>query len=505
MSSSIEDQLEVEITLPTGEAYLQPIGLFINNEFVPSQSKAKFETFNPTTSKSIVSIYEGLEEDVNIAVKIATKTFYNVWNKTNHEEKAKIMNNFADLIDENAHLLAKIESMDSGKPYQTNSINDIYSTSALVRYYAGWIDKSKSNDKLIHKDEENYAYTIDEPFGVVGQIIPWNYPISMAGWKFAPALAAGNCIIMKTAENTPLSMLYLAKLVKEAGFPAGVFNILSGFGNTCGAAIASHLKVRKIAFTGSTLTGQIVQKLASSNLKAVTLECGGKSPLLVFPDANIEKTIEWASFGIMYNMGQNCTANSRIYVHESIYEKFIKEFADYCENNYKIGDPFDEKVQIGPLISKLQQEKVLKYIESGIKEGARLIIGGKAPTTSPLSDGYYVEPTIFADVTEDMTIMKEEIFGPVAAIAPFKTEEEVVEKANNSEYGLAAMIFTKDMSRAHRLARTIEAGSVYLNCSNNEDQRVPFGGVKMSGFGRELGEWGFSEYTQTKAVHVNLT
>ncbi len=494
--------LEVTVAFPDTSDYKQPTGLFINNEFVPSTSNIEIQAINPTTGEIITSVHAANENDVDIAVKAARKAFTDVWSQVPPTEKGKLLFNLATLIEQNAEVLAKIECLDSGKPLYTNALADIEATADLFRYYAGWCDKSFG--KTIDISPTKYAYVLYEPYGVVGQIIPWNYPIAMAGWKLGPALAGGNTVVLKTAEQTPLSMLYLAKLFVKAGFPPGVVNIISGYGPTAGAALASHIDVDKVAFTGSTATGKIIQALAASNLKAVTLECGGKSPMLIFDDADLDQAIKWTAFGIMYNMGQNCTANSRVYVQEGVYQKFVEGFKEFVMKEYKVNDPFAKDTTIGPLVTKQQQERVLSYINIGIEEGATLFLGGGKPSASEFSKGWFVEPTIFTNVNDNMRIMKEEIFGPVVGIASFKSEEEVLERANKSSYGLGSAIFTNDIKRAHNMARKIQAGMVYINSSNDEDHRIPFGGVKLSGVGRELGPEGISMYTQAKSIHVNL-
>lgn len=370
-----------------------------------------------------------------------------------------------------------------------------------LRYYGGYADKI--HGQVINTSPAKFAYTIREPIGVCGQIIPWNYPLAMAAWKLGPALACGNTVVMKASENTPLSILYLANLVKEAGFPPGVVNILNGWGKEAGAAIASHLDIDKIAFTGSTATGRNIMKMASINMKNITLETGGKSPLLVFEDADLEQAVKWAHIGIMSNMGQICTATSRILVQESIYEKFTTLFKDQINEVSKVGDPFHDSTFQGPQVTKAQYEKVLAYIESGKEEGATLAVGGTAHKNVG-GKGFFISPTVFIDVKDNMKIFREEIFGPFAVVSSFKTEEEAISRANDTTYGLGSAVFTKDLERAHRVARDIEAGMVWVNSSNDSDYRIPFGGVKQSGIGRELGEAGLAAYTNIKAVHVNM-
>ncbi|ODV94616.1 hypothetical protein PACTADRAFT_50485 [Pachysolen tannophilus NRRL Y-2460] len=488
--------LFVDIKLPTGITYQQPIGLYIDGEWRKSDSTA--ESVNPATEEPITSVYFANEKDVDDAAHAAKKAFKQ-WKKIPGAEKAKLINKLADLTIENLELLSAVEALDTGKPLELNCKADIEGVADYLKYCAGWADKN--HGKYIPVTSTKFAYTVPEPYGVVGQIVPWNYPLSMSGWKIAPALAAGNCIIIKSAENTPLSLLLFATLVEKAGFPKGVVNIISGYGPIAGSAIAKHPLISKVAFTGSTKVGSIVQKLAAENLKAVTLECGGKSPLIVFDDADIDQCIKWASFGIFYNSGQNCTSNSRIYVQEKIYDEFVSKFTKFTKEKYILKDPFDKSCELGPVISKIQYDRIKNYIEIGAKEGALMVTGNEPHT---FKTGYYIQPTIFTDCTEDMTIVKEEIFGPVVAISKFSTQEEVIEKANNSTYGLASMVFTKDLVRGHVMAEELEAGMCYINSSNDEDIRVPFGGYKMSGVGRELGENGILAYTQVKAVHVNM-
>jgi aldehyde dehydrogenase (NAD+) len=325
----------------------------------------------------------------------------------------------------------------------------------------------------------------------------------MAAWKLGPALACGNTVVLKAAEQTPLSILYLATLVKKAGFPPGVVNILNGYGRDAGAAIASHLGIDKIAFTGSTATGREIMKMAAVNMKNVTLETGGKSPLIVFEDADLEQAAKWAHSGVMSNMGQICTATSRVLVHETVYNKFVELYLREIKLVSKIGDPFEKGTYQGPQVTKAQYERVLGYIEAGKREGATLVSGG-VPYKDVNGKGFFIEPTVFTNVKDDMTIYREEVFGPFVAISSFKTEEEAVDRANDTTYGLGGAVFTENIARAHRVAKKIEAGSVWVNSSNDSDFRVPFGGVKQSGIGRELGEAGLEAYTTTKAVHVNL-
>lgn len=493
--------LEYKVTLPDGQTFTQPSGLFINNEFVKSKSGKTIDSINPATLDVNGSVYAADKEDVDIAVQAARAAFKS-WKLVTGVERGALLNKFADVLEKERDLIGAMEAWDSGKTKEQNAVYDIDECIGCFRYFAGWADKVTG--KVIQNDPKKFAYTIHEPYGVCGQIIPWNYPLAMAAWKLAPALAAGNCVVIKSSEITPLSLLYFGTIFKQVGFPAGVVNILSGYGATCGKAMAIHKDVDKIAFTGSTATGKVIQQLAAANLKAVTLECGGKSPLIVREDADLEQAVKWAAVGIMSNQGQVCTSTSRVYVHEKVYEQFLEEFAKHVKEEYKQGEMFNSDAIVGPQVSKMQFEKVLSYIDIGKEEGARVILGGEKNSDGELSKGYFVKPTIFADVKPDMRIVNEEIFGPVVACGKFSTDEEALKYANQTEYGLGAAVFTKDITRAHEMAREIEAGMVWINSSNDSDFHVPFGGVKMSGVGRELGEYGLTMYTQAKAVHVNL-
>ena len=417
-------------------------------------------------------------------------------------DRGHLMLKLADIIDSHAETLATIETWDNGKPYSVALGEDLGEVVSCFRYYGGWADKI--HGQTISTTSQKFAYTLRQPIGVCGQIIPWNYPLAMAAWKLGPALACGNTVVIKAAEQTPLSILYLANLIKEAGFPPGVVNILNGHGKECGAAIAGHLDIDKVAFTGSTVTGKQIMKTASVNMKNITLETGGKSPLLVFDDADLEQAAKWAHIGIMSNMGQICTATSRVLVQEGIYDKFVAEFKEVVKTTSKVGDPFKDETFQGPQVTKAQYEKVLGYIESGKQEGATLAAGGVPHKNVGEGKGFFIEPTIFTEVKDSMKIYQEEVFGPFVVIASFKTEEQALEMANNTTYGLGSAVFTRDVEKAHRVASRIEAGMVWINSSNDSDFRVPFGGVKQSGIGRELGEAGLAAYSQTKAIHVNM-
>ncbi|KAL2127705.1 hypothetical protein VTI74DRAFT_10297 [Chaetomium olivicolor] len=488
----------VELQTPVTGSYKQPTGLFINNEFVEGVEKKKFEVINPSTEEVICSVSEATEKDVDIAVAAARKAFEGEWRRTTPNQRGRYLLKLADICEKNLDLLAAVESLDNGKSI-TMARGDVGAVVGCIRYYGGWADKIEG--KTIDISPDMFHYTRQEPLGVCGQIIPWNFPLLMLAWKIGPALATGNTIVLKTAEQTPLSALVMAQFIKEAGFPAGVVNIISGFGKIAGAAIASHMDVDKVAFTGSTIVGRsIMQAAAASNLKKVTLELGGKSPNIVFNDADIEEAIGWVNFGIYYNHGQCCCAGSRIYVQEGIYDKFIEAFKKRAQEN-KVGDPFHPETFQGPQVSKLQFDRIMGYIKSGKEQGATVVTGGER-----LGDkGYFIQPTIFADVKQDMKIMQEEIFGPVCAIAKFKTEEEAIQLAHDTSYGLAAAVHTKDLDTAIRVSNALRAGTVWVNCYNQLHWALPFGGFAESGIGRELGEAALANYTETKSVAIKLT
>ncbi|WEW59217.1 mitochondrial aldehyde dehydrogenase [Emydomyces testavorans] len=496
-------ELFTELTAPNGRRYTQPLGLFIDNEFVPAKSGQKITSINPTDESEIASVHAAGAEDVDIAVKAARKALKDPsWKQLPPTDRGKLMVKLAELVEQHAEILATIEAWDNGKPYSVAVGEDCVEVSETLRFYGGFADKVYGS--TISTTPAKFAYTLRQPIGVVGQIIPWNYPLAMAAWKLGPALACGNTVILKPAEQTPLSILYFANLIKEAGFPPGVVNILNGVGKEVGAAIASHMDIDKIAFTGSTATGRQIMKMAAVNMKNITLETGGKSPLLVFEDADLEQAAKWAHIGIMSNMGQICTATSRIIVQDTIYDKFIAQFKEIVASTSKVGDPFADDTFQGPQVTKAQYDKVLSYIESGKSEGAKLEAGGVPHKNVGNGRGFFIEPTIFTNVTDNMKIYREEVFGPFVVITSFKTEDEALTKANDTTYGLGAAVFTRDIERAHRVAAEIEAGMVWINSSNDSDFRIPFGGVKQSGIGRELGEAGLEAYSQTKAVHVNL-
>lgn len=377
---------------------------------------------------------------------------------------------------------------------------DLPETVNTIRYYSGWCDKI--HGQTIPTTADKFAYTLRQPIGVIGQIIPWNYPLAMAAWKLGPALACGNTVVLKAAEQTPLSILVLGKLIKEAGFPPGVVNLINGFGQEAGLALVEHPLVDKIAFTGSTATARNIMASAARSLKNITLETGGKSPLIVFDDADLEQAVKWSHLGIMSNQGQICTATSRILVQDAVATAFISKFKEAVASISKIGTQWDDSTYQGPQVSKAQYDRIMSYVQTGKDEGANLLMGGESRSID--NKGYFIAPTVFTDVKDSMRIYQEEIFGPFVVISTFKDDEEAISRANHSTYGLGAAIFTENLRKAHRVAAEIEAGMVWVNSSQDCDFRVPFGGVKQSGIGRELGEAGLEAYSQIKAVHVNL-
>ncbi|KAJ9137548.1 Aldehyde dehydrogenase (NAD+) [Pleurostoma richardsiae] len=490
----------LELIAPDGKKLTLSTGLFINNEFVRSDSGSKITAIDPATEAEICSVEAGSLDDVDRAVQAARAALnHPSWRDLSGTERSTLMNRLADLLEQHKETLATLETWNSGKPYQVVLDLDLQAAIGCIRYYAGWADKF--HGQTIPTHSKKFAYTIRQPIGVCAQIIPWNYPILMAAWKLGPALATGNTIVLKPAEQTPLSILRIGDLIAKAEFPPGVVNIINGHGRDVGQALASHLGVDKVAFTGSTSTGKLIQRAASANLKSLTLETGGKSPLVVFDDANITQAAKWGHMGIMSNQGQICTANSRLLVQEGIYDKFIEAFVEVLKSQ-KIGDPFASETFQGPQVSRAQYEKILSYVRSAKEEGAKLVAGGKPYDSG--GKGYFIEPTVFKDVTSDMKIYREEIFGPVVAISRFGTEEQALQMANETEYGLAASVFTENIRLAHRMASRLEAGMVWINSSVDADFRVPFGGVKQSGIGSELGEAGLEGYLQTKAVHLNM-
>lgn len=472
--------------------------LLIDGKLVNSQDGKLFDSIDPRTGKVICQIQEANEKDANLAVAAARRAFdEGPWPRMSGRERGRIMHRFADILEKHSEELSALETLDNGKPVFFSKHADIPLSIDHLRYYAGWADKLQG--KTIPVDGDFFAYTLHEPVGVVAQIIPWNFPLLMMAWKIAPALAAGNTIVLKPAEQTPLTALRAGELALEAGLPPGVLNVIPGFGDTAGKTLSHHMDVDKIAFTGSTEVGHLIMKgAAESNLKRVSLELGGKSAGIVCQDADIDKAVEDAHFGLFFNQGQCCCASSRVFVHESVYDEFVMKSVARAKKR-TVGDPFT-KVDQGPQVSEEQFDKVLAYIKHGIRDGADLLLGGKRHG----AQGYYVEPTIFGNVTDQMTIAKEEIFGPVMSILKFKTDEEAIRRANKSHYGLAAGVWTSNINRANTYSRNLRAGTVWVNMYDNFDAAIPFGGYKMSGIGRDKGEYALEQYTQIKCVQTPI-
>ncbi len=483
---------EVEVALPE-------LKLLINNQWVASESGRTFATVSPSTGEEICQVAEADAADVDKAVEAARAAFeHGPWRKMNASARGRLINRLADLIEQNADQLARLEALDNGKPVSVAKAVDVAKTVACYRYFAGWTDKVQG--KTIPIDGDFLCYTRHEPIGVVGQIIPWNFPMLMMAWKLAPALATGNTVLMKPAEQTPLSALRIGELILEAGFPAGVVNILPGFGPTAGAAIARHMDIDKVAFTGSTEVGHLIMEAAArSNLKPVTLELGGKSPNIIFDDVDLDEAVEGAHMGLFANLGQSCCAGSRVFVEETIYQQFMEKSIARAKKRI-VGDPFDLRTELGPVVDQSQFDKVMGYIESGRSQGATLACGGDRIGNR----GYFIQPTVFSDVQDEMTIAREEIFGPVMSVISFKGVDEAIARANRTSYGLAAAVWTRDIKKALAVSAAVRAGTVWINCYNIMDTRAPFGGFKQSGIGRELGEYGLQQYTQIKSVIAKL-
>ncbi|KAL0447119.1 UNVERIFIED_CONTAM: Aldehyde dehydrogenase family 2 member B7, mitochondrial [Sesamum latifolium] len=473
--------------------------LLINGQFVDAASGKTFPTLDPRSGEVIAHVAEGDTEDINRAVAAARKAFdEGPWPKMTAYERCRIMLRFADLVEKHNDEIAALETWDNGKVYEQSAHVEIPMLARLFRYYAGWSDKI--HGLTIRADGPYHVQSLHEPIGVAGQIIPWNFPLLMFAWKVGPALACGNTVVLKTAEQTPLSALLVSKLFLEAGLPDGVLNVVSGFGPSAGAALCSHMDVDKLAFTGSTATGKMVLELAAkSNLKPVTLELGGKSPFIVCEDADVDKAVEVAHFALFFNQGQCCCAGSRTFVHEKVYDEFVAKAKERAMKR-NVGDPFKTGMEQGPQIDAEQFNKILKYIKYGKECGATLETGGDRFGTK----GYYIQPTVFSNVQDDMPIAKDEIFGPVQSVLKFKDNKEVIRRANNSPYGLAAGIFTQDLDTANTLTRALRVGTVWVNCFDTFDAAIPFGGYKMSGIGREKGEYSLKNYLQVKAVVTSL-
>lgn len=484
-------------------------GLYIGGRWRPSESNQTMVSINPATGRPLSTVASGTPADVDTAVAAARAALADpAWRDITPLQRGELLHRLAELVEANGEDLALIESLDNGKPVAVARAVDVGTTAKLFRYFAGW--PSKFEGSTIPLSPRNglriLNYTVHEPIGVVGAIVPWNFPMSMAAWKLAPALAMGNTVVLKPAEETSLSTLRLAELVEQAGFPPGVVNVVTGTGGVVGAAIAAHPGVDKVAFTGSTETGRAVTRAALGNMKKVSLELGGKSPHIVFPDADPVAVAKAASDGIFFNQGQTCTAGSRLYVHADIYNDVMSALVDHARQ-IVVGPGQDPATQMGPLVSARQLTTVKSYVESGLEQGAFLATGGSRPRGlgGEHANGYFLEPTVLAETTHAMKVVQEEIFGPVLVAMRWTEIDDLVGMANDSPYGLAAGLWTNDLTKAHQVAAAIKAGTVWINCFNMTDPASPFGGYKQSGWGREMGRGVLEQYTETKSVWVNLT
>lgn len=478
--------------------YDGPTQLLIDGQWREAISGKRFETVNPATGEVITSVAEADKADVDLAVKAARKAFEEgPWSKMTATDRGKVLSKLADLIMEHREELAALETMDNGKPISDARNIDVPLVADCIEYYAGWANKV--HGETIPVSGPFLNYTLREPIGVVGQIVAWNFPMLLAAWKLGPALATGNTVVLKPAEQTPLSALRLGELCLEAGIPPGVVNVLPGFGPTAGSALVTHPDVDKIAFTGEYITGQTIMREAAGTLKRISFELGGKSPNIIFADADLDAAVAGSLMGIFWNQGEVCCAGSRLFLQASVYDQFMDKLVGQA-GKMKVGDPMDPSTQVGALISEDHLNKVLRYIDIGKAEGATVRTGGNQPTKR----GYFVNPTIFDGVNDSMKIAREEIFGPVLSVIRFKDMDEVVPRANNTFYGLAAAVWTRDVGKAHAMARKLKAGTVWVNTYNVISSLSPFGGYKMSGFGRELGVHALESYTQVKSVWVSL-
>lgn len=493
-----------QIAPQVAEFLAKPKQMLIGGRWQHAASGKTFPTFNPATGDILAQVAEGDREDIDRAVKAARKAFdHGPWRTMTGSQRGRLIWKLADLMEAHLEEFAQLETLDNGKPVTVARAADVPLAVDLFRYMAGWTTKIEGNTIPLSvpytPDAQYLAYTLREPVGVVGQIVPWNFPLLMAAWKLGPALAAGCVIVLKPAEQTPLSAIRLGELFMEAGFPDGVINIVPGYGETAGAALAAHPSVDKVAFTGSTEVGKVIAQAATGNLKKVSLELGGKSPNIVLKDADLDVAIRGAASAIFFNHGQCCCAGSRLYVEQAIFDKVVEGVAEEAKK-IKVGPGLDPMTEMGPLVSDEQQQRVLGYLQDGVREGAQAVVGGRKVGKT----GYFVEPTVLVNTTSAMKVVQEEIFGPVVCAAPFRDLDEALPQANDTIYGLAAGIWTRDLSKAHQVAAELRAGTVWINCHNIFDAALPFGGYKQSGWGREMGHDALELYTEVKAVCARL-
>ncbi|HRH85498.1 MAG TPA: aldehyde dehydrogenase family protein [Rubrivivax sp.] len=476
-------------------------GLFIDGRSHPALSGKTFDSISPRNGETLAHIAQAGKEDVDLAVAAARRAFEGEWGRFKPFDRQRLMLKLADLVDKHYDELALLDTLDMGGPISRTTLGRRRAV-ALLRYYAGLATTIQGDTIPNSAPGEHFCYTLKEPVGVVAAINPWNGPIGLAIWKLCPVLATGCTVVLKPAEQAPLSPLRLAELCMEAGIPPGVVNVVAGFGDA-GAALAEHPGVDKIAFTGSTEVGQKIVRAAASNLKRLSMELGGKSPDIVFADADLDAAVPGAAMAVFQNSGQICSAGTRLFVQRPVYEEFVQRVAAYAKT-LKVGDPLDRATELGPLVSAEQLDRVTGYLSLGVEQGARAIAGGERLTDGPLAKGYFVAPTVFADVNDDMRIAREEIFGPVISALPFDTLDEVIARANDSSYGLGSGVWSRDVSTVHKVAKGLRTGTVWANCYQVMDPAIPFGGYKMSGFGRESGVEHVREYLQTKAVVLKL-
>ena len=477
--------------------------LFIDGQFVDAESGKTFTSPNPATGETFAEVAEADKADIDKAVAAARKAFEGKWSKMSARDRGRLMYKLSQLIERDTPQLAELETSDNGKPIKESTYIDLPSVVENFEYFAGWATKIEG--ETIPVPGQMFNYTLREPIGVCGQIIPWNFPLLMAAWKLAPALAAGNTVVLKPAEQTPVTAMELGRLIQEAGFPEGVVNIVPGYGETAGAALASHKGIDKIAFTGSTDIGKVIARTAADNLTKVSLELGGKAPNIVFADADLDQAVNGAMMGIFFNQGQVCCAGSRLFVEAKVKDEFLDRFKEKAEK-VKVGDPMDKATLMGPQVSQEQLDKIKSYVGIAREEGATVFAGGQTPQLDPqFEKGYFFQPTIFSEVKNSMRVAQEEIFGPVSSVITFDNDEDLIRQANDTIYGLSAGIWTRDITRAHRFAKAVKAGVVWINTFNMFNAASPFGGYKQSGYGREMGRHALELYTQVKSVWVDLS